>query len=653
MRRSSSSLLFTALFLLITFWIIWVALQEKELEEEKPIILPSKEFWSEIEGDVIRYKSYNDKGEWVLEVQAQKSEQVQGEGAAISGISAIYKKPNGKVLYILADLLKEEGPNKVFSSKAEGLITLKEEGGLLFETTGPLVITPASEFITKSTTSFKLGNWNGSSDSLYYIPETLLKLKTKVIFNFDEAKASTHITANHIFLNIEEGVGKVMEGKLNMVSPDGSESLSTTYLEAKEMVLFFAGGKNETPIYLSEIEISGQDSRIFWNEGGLISSYFSICMDESGMFPELATTSDETRFFFASMTDQTLTGTTGTMSIDFIQTQPILLTGDSSIFLESVSENGQILTLSGSKGFTTEFNRGKAENTRIFGSPLFEYQKLKGSAGFFRILHSQRKLMLSQTAELLNEEKNFQISADEILVSNWDLPDREIFGRAFIHISFQNDGVRSDGYGEEIFFSDYIDKLTLKGAPAHFERGQSSFSAKTIEVVGFQAGLPVATATGETRGTFVSDQKSYELDCQDMVFNESAGTCTMRGVKELSASDQGSLSAELVELFFSTNEKKRLKNILAQGKVHLKGKAMQDGELVHFSGQSEKLSFDASTQVLTLESGEKDVILQNDKGYESKGRRLIYSLLDATMRVEASEHGSTQTIVNIKEEKSK
>ncbi|PIE90169.1 MAG: hypothetical protein CR997_07180 [Acidobacteria bacterium] len=653
MRKSTSSLLFTLLFTLITVWIVWVALQDKDLKEEDPVKQKKKAFWSTaMEGENIRYKSFNDQGEWTLEIQAQKSEILKGDQKAISEIRAVVKKTDGSILHIHADFYQDDGPNKVFSSKENSTITLKEEGGLQFESKGPLIITPDQELITENKADFKLGNWSGSGQTLYYIPDSKLMLNKDVFFNFSTKTESTSIVADQILVNLKQGAGRILNGKYDMVSSTGQSKSDTTALEAEKMAFFFTGGQEDSPFSMTEVNISGPNSRIFWNEGGLISRFFSICMDEKGMFPQWITTSNDTEFTIQSVMGQSVTGTTGSMNIEFLETQPVLLKGETSIHIQSTSTDGEVLTLKGSKGFNTEFNGGRAENTRIFGTPEFQYDTLKGTAGFFRVLHGQRKLILSQTAEITSEENQIHVTAEEILVSKWDLPDREIFGRAFIHFTSKRDGRAVHGYGNEILINEYQEEFSLKGSPARLEDGGSHFSAQEINVANFHSEDTVARALQQVQAVFFTNETSYKMICQSMALHKREGHCQLNGVKELHYTEDNTLSAEKVDLFFTQEKPVALKSVLAEGNIQIKGSSWKEGKLSTFSGQSELLEYVHATQVLTLESNEGEVVLQNNDGYVTKGRRLIYSLLDDTMRVEASEHGSTQTIVNIKKEKS-
>ena len=653
MRQSSASLIFALLFLIISFWIIWVAFQKKEREE--PVILeegPAR-FWEKIEGDTIRYKSYDGKGERTLEVQAEKIEQLPGLGTVVSGTRAMYRKPDGKILRITADLLRDEGVNKVFSSKDGGKIVLEEEGGLKYETIGPLIVTPKLEFVTRSKTTFQFREWSGECLSLYYLPDQLLDLNQDVTFNFGKDREATTIQSKQFLFNLEKGVGTIHYGQITMFSIQTEQEMRSAYFESERMVLYFSGGKQKIPLSLVELEISGPDSHLFWNEGGLTSPFISVCMDNTERYPQLITTNDPTEFTLISSSGKEIHGITGSLKLDFFETQPLQLLGDSELILETQATSGKVLTIKGGTGFLTEFNQGKAENSRIFGAPVFELDGISGRAGFLRILHGQRKLIMSQTAELHNKQNNTSLSAEEILVSNWDLADREIFGRAFIRLKGDFMDGEVHGTGDEIFFSDYQGVLTLKGSPAVFQDSKSAFSAKDFQINFLSGKMTQATASGDVTGKLESAGRVFDLECQKMVYEQQTSICTLHSVDNLSGPEMGSISAQWVELAFDPGQSRALKEVNARGNIQLTGRSMQNGEPKQFSGQADHLNLDFMKQILTLEGDERDVVLQNDSGDESKGRRLIYSLLNATMRIEAGEHGSTQTIVNIKKEKSK
>jgi len=649
LRQSSSSVMFVLFFLVLTGWIAWVALQEISPEEPDLQVTRKTELWDEVEGNIIRHKSYNDRGEWTLEVHAEKIEQLPGGGTAITGTRAQYRRPNGKVLRVSADHLRDEGNNKVFSSDKGHRIVLEEEDGLHCETEGPLTVTPDTEFFTEHKTTFEMGSWTGSCGGLSYKPDEELRLTSGIDFKLSSRENASTLKAEEINFQFQKGIGEVEHGHFQMISTN----TGAAYFESKKMILHYSGEPGGMPVTLREIEILGNESELFWNEGGIKAPYFSICMDMEGTYPELISTHDQTEFNLMSLHGQSIHGVTGNLLLDFFETRPLSLSGDSELNLTADSRDGSVLSLTGGKGFLTEFSQGQAENTHIYGTPEFEFGSVRGRAGTFRILHEQRKLMLSQTAELLESSKNTRISAEEILVSNWDLPDREVFGRAFIQFQGFIKDELVEGTGNEVFFSAYKNQLVLKGSPAMFQGKRGMFSSKTIDIANDENDNLVFQATDDVQAKVNLAEHSYEILCRAMNYNGNSMIFHLQNVEKFSSEGWGTLSGETLELFLEQPDSPVLKKIEVRGKVQVTGTSRKGDRTVTFSGQSDKMDFDALSQIMTLESDHQDVTFQQDTGYEIRGRRLIYSLRDATMRVEAGEHRSTQTIVNIKKEKSK
>jgi len=673
-RQSSASILFVLLFLSLTFWIVWVAFQEKEIEPVEVTEKPKAEFFREIIGNVIRYKSFNDRGEWTLEVHAEKIEQLDEGGTLVRGAKASYRKPDGRTMHIQSEYLQDSGVNKVFSSSPGQPIVLEEEGGLRFETVGPLTVTPTTEFKAVNLTTFQLGDWKGTCQDLYFLPDKTVRLAHDVEFTMDRGPRASSLEAERVEVLLNQGKGTVHRGQFVMISDVDQPQPRTALFVSETIQLEFSGGTGKDSMRISEMTIVGPESRFTWDEGELRAPLFSVCMDRLGRYPQLIHTYDQTDIQVRSGESQKIEVQTGDVFMDFFETRPLELSGQSPISFLANTATGVALELKGGKGFRTEFNSGILENTRIFGTPTFRFEQLHGKAGFFRILHGQNKLMMSQTAEISQDEPNLMLSAEEILVSNWDQKDREIFGRAFIQIQTRLKGGRNvSGTGDAIFFNDYEGLLTLTGQPATFEDPNGVFAAQrfellreTLEPVANEVGDQAETVTtqietdgelvrgkasGEVRGRLKMGDSEYLLECDQLDYQESQSRCTILQVEKLVLAGLGELSAAEVELYFNTKDR-ALEELEAKGNIHFSGEIQQKGPAQKFFGTADRLRFSQASQVLELEGDNRDVSLRNNEGTEHKGRRLIYSLLDATMRVEAGAHSSTQTIVNIKKEKS-
>ena len=604
-----------------------------------------------VRGEGVRYRSFDLEGNELVSGSSEKLTQIGEKQYHLEdGLELKFTK-DGKKFHVKADRFEnDEKGRQVMYADSGSHIFLSLESGVTLETEGPLVYSSDGVFSTDALARFELGQGKGLCSGFVYKPEVFLRLEKDVLFHSFSAIGKLRILADSLELDNQKKKGSIRNGVMSSFSPDGLEE---TTLIANLLSLTYEGELNHFRFRAAEIE--GKPASFHWAQGSLVSETFTICFDGFGQRVEELITSWDTQFHALTQDLYQLNGYCGPLSLEFDHSVPLELKSETPVILDGFKMDGSSFELRGESGLITHFVSGKAYSTRLFGTPTFFYEELEGKAGNLRVLHDEGKILVSAGASLLDVNKDTYIRGDEILLTGWDLKEKEVFAFRFVEVIYRLDVeqmIQSVGETFELRIPD--DYMKISGSPAKVFQKNQYIEAQQVEFTQIEGeGFELYTKEDVVL-KLDSDEGSVEIYAQQLKFSPDL-LAVFEHVTRAELSNQGVLSCSRLEIQLKNNgEKKRMETLKARGQVVFQGYIpAKDGEAAQaFSCQADYLDYGVEESQIYFRGEGKDVIFIHPSG-ELRGRELTYNLNDGSMRVDSETHGITKTIVSIKEKKQK
>lgn len=555
---------------------------------------------------------------------------------------------DGKKYFTRADSFVNlpDGTRKL-SAEPGRKILLAIENGISIETDDPLLYGPDEVIRTEGPATFKMGQIEGRCIGLQYKAGSHLELLSKAIFTSHNPEGSTSIQADFLRLDYKTLRGEIRRG---VVQNRPKNSDHSNKLEAARFDIAFRGDPNKE-LLLDNADLYGSPTRIEWEQGHLSSPQLNVHFDKSGKTIARVTSGTEAVYTSLSSGGSQMEGKTGKLSFTFSNGTPQNLKSATPILLTVLQEGRPPLVLTGQKGLESQFSQGRVRSTQLFGTPAFSFGPQSGKAGTLRVLHDERKVLLGQTAELADSSQNLLVKGDEILLAQWDQDQQEIFANRFVEVIYASgtpDVLRS--WGETLTLKLPSQHAVLTGSPARLEQNLQNVEAHRIEIRQIGPQLYELKNDDEVNLTLQTDQGPFNIVAKGMFFSQEKQMVTFQEVQRAVMADQGSLSANFLEIFMpQTAAGRHIQRIEAKGSVLYEGLLKDEDTSKPFSARSDKLEYDAKNNTIVFSGNQKDVEVTHPEG-QLKGRKLTYNLITGSMRVDSATHGATQTTVKINDQ---
>jgi len=601
-----------------------------------------------IKGRDVRYKSYDAEGNEIISGSSNKVTQTGDEQFELAEGLALKFNQDGKRYEVRADRFEDAGDGRqVLSAEPGGEIFLGVED-VTIRTSGPLIYNDTTGvFATEAQAEFSMGEARGSALGLRYKPDEFLELQRETLFFTDGPRENVAINADFIRIDQLERQCVIRDGSL--VSFRGE---AQTRLTAEDILLSYEGGRKGEPFLMRRAMISGAPASFAWDDGGLDASSFEACFDPEGRWVEEVLTEEDAVFTAQTADGYLIYGQGGQLLLTAAAAKPQVLASQSAIRIESRKAVGPSASLSGSGGFETRFRDGQAYSTRLFGAPHFTYGLQRGQAGSIRVMHGERNILFSQGAELEDRAERVRVLGDEIILDGWDQPEKAIYAADFVQIEYGAEaGQAIHCAGDSLKLRLPSREAKLEGQPARAWREGQEIEAGTIEInraeteeegYDLRAVGDVALAMDSENGRALVRAKSMNYDAAKRILDfDTVIRAVLPGQGELSC---GALQAGLKE----KNRERALSFVKAAEQVIFNGMIMTEGELKPISCQADRMDYQAEEAVIHFRGVGKDVVFKHPSG-ELTGRELTYFLNDGSIRVDSVTHGTTQTIINLKD----
>ena len=573
------------------------------------------------------YKSFNAQGEEVASGTFGKVKMDEASYKA-EDINGYLPTESGKRVFVVAGhFVTEPDGRRVLSSKNGEDIVLREENGITIRTRGPLIYTADDMIYTEERAQFSLANARGSCIGLRYHALSLLEMSRDVAFATTDKQGETRIDAAYLKLNEKTNHGTVRDGVITSIQ--GEER---TWLEAENIELNYAGGDKYDPYRIVEISMLGEPALFRWGQGELESGSFEVCFDSSGRWVEQLTTGADALFTTVTEDGYWFTGRAGSLTLDSWAWEPLELSGNAEVSLIGRKDDGPELTLSGKQGMTTTFFNGKATSTRIFGEPVFTFDGQQGRAGSLRLLHGEHQILLSKGGELWNPEQNVRIKGDEILMSNWDLREKEIFALHFVEVVYNEGSPREiRATGEKMTLELPKNHVELGGKPARVVRPNQTVEAQSIHITEVDTNLFDMLSEEGVTINMVTAGGTYWIQARKMFYEGKSRRLLFEQVQRARTPNQGELSCGTMEVLLKKGtDTPTVELIHATRDVVFKGMIEHEKKPEPFSCQADVVDFKAEEQVIHFQGVTNDVIFNGPRG-ETRNRGLIYNQKDGSL----------------------
>jgi lipopolysaccharide export system protein LptA len=656
------------LFFFVMVWAIWLTQQPKALEEPQEDPKTSADFWNQIQGEVIQYRSFRADGQAVLEVKARTLAQVDEATTQVEDYIATYHLEQGKTLRIRSDRVLSRGNRREFRADPGKWITLEEEGGLKLTAPNQLILEEDGHFWTEETASFHYAGWQGQTVGLSYRPGDALTLKSEVSFYQSDAIEPSYLLAHQLHLDLVTTSARVQQGLL-VLAEEEQKMLS---LSSEWMTLGFHRSLQESKerFALEHVSLEGSPCQAVLPSGTIQSTALSLCFLTGSPLVDTLESHAEVHFEIQTKDRQEFHVQTENLLVFFQANEPQTIRCWGHYSLNAKTLAGDPLTFEGKEGLVSHFEEAHPQNTFLFGQPAFQGLGIEGTAQRMRVIHDKNQLFLSTDAQLKEEHRKIQLHAHEILVDRWPERQRTIFARGGVRFEHQSKSDSLEGGGQQLTFIPEDGSLELTGAlpmagsltdegeQAILIRGGSRLQANRFFWLDLQK-QRTFSAEGNVHGLWHETQGPLSLSCKTFHFDELRQALHFEEVEEMNWKTLGRFSATSVDLEFRNTKQGpstsvSLKSLIGLGKVHFHLKPQDDPQKA-LSGRADRLDYHDFSSDIILSGLEKPVTMISADGQTSRARRLIYSLVDASIRMEGGDNGFTETILTIepKQEKDK
>ncbi len=595
-------------------------------------------------GEDVRVQVFNYQGAKVSEgtfASVRKSE----SRLAVEAPDVVYTTATGRVIRVRADFLDNQtGREQILSSKPGNRILVAEDNGITIESVGPLVYDPATGILeTKAQADFRLGNDRGTCVGLAYRSQEFLRLTSQVVFRGAESRdGQVLMEGSFLELDLKNNKGLLRDGTVTTQRGADKNQFSATESQ-------FDFQPNKTRLIPTNAVFNGSPSRFLWLGGKLEANRFEGRFDPSGRWIERFTTSADAVFTATSEDAYAFTGRGGRMEVSANQWVPQRLFSRDAVDLRGRRTNGEELHLQSEGGLETQFVDGKARSTRLFGAPVFTYGRQSGRAGNLRVLHNEHKILFTQGAELNDPLEQVHIEGDELLLADWDQPEREIFAFKFVTIKrFSGTPEAIDAFGDQVELHLPSGYLKLIGTPAKVVRVAETIEGNTIEITQGRAKQFDIQASGDVTLNLIGDKGTVWATADTLKFSNSKRLAVLENVSRLVMPERGELSCGHLEaLLAQSGDRLVLERLQAERDIVFQGSRMVDGVRRPVSCQADKMDYTTADGILHFQGVNRDVVFSDAK-VETRNRDLKYNLKDGSLRGDSAPNRNSTTLVPIR-----
>ncbi len=597
-------------------------------------------------GSDVRYKSYDASGNELVAGSSRKVTQTGERKLQLKDGLTLRFNQDGKRYDVRADSFKDADDGRQILSAEEGGQIYLAVDDVVIETGGPMIYDDvAGEFYTDARATFRVGEARGQAVGLRYKPDVFLELKRDTVFYSEGPEGDLEIDADFLRLDQTAQTASIRNGVL-ISSRDGQQ----TRLTAETINVAYDGDRKGAPFHLKRALLEGAPASFTWEDGGLDAAAFEVCFDETGAWIEELLTEEDAVFAAITSDGYAIHGQGGQLRLLAEGAKPKTLASQSAILIESRKAVGPVASLIGHGGFETQFRQGAAYSTRVFGRPEFQYDQQEGRAGSIRVMHEEGNILFSEGAELWDRAQNVRVRGDEIILDGWDLGEKEIFASKFVKIVYRQgepDALQCAGDSLRLLLPKQFVRLT--GSPARAWREGQAVEGEVVEIAHADEDRYDLRADRKVKLTMVVENGPMFIRAKSMTYAAAAETLEFDTVIQALIPGEGELSCDYLQAGLKRRGQKRfLEFVKASENVIYNGSILSEGKRQPISCQADRLDFFEGQRVIHFRGVGKDVVFKHPSG-ELTGRELTYFLNDGSIRVDSVTHGTTQTIINLKE----
>ncbi|CAM2068276.1 OstA-like-N domain-containing protein [Sulfidibacter corallicola] len=593
-----------------------------------------------LHGKDVVHKAYDSEGRLIQSGTSREVTLVGEKNLELQGGLELHFERNNRRYTIKADSYSNlENGGQILRADSNDKVLIREDGGLEIETPGPITVDAEGVYRTESSAEFRMGNSSGECVGLAYKPFAYVTLEREALFHIDrDSEVHLSLAANRLHLDTAQARGTLDQGRLTSYSTGGQSST----LSSETIEFLFNGGTRNVPFRLERAEVRGNPARFSWNHGVLTSPRLDAQFDAGGKQVRDIRTGAQAHFTAKTEDDYLLEADTGALHLTVIDSMPGKLQSQAAIKVQARKENAPNLILRGESGIETLFENGVAVSTFIHGKPHFRYGNQTGKAGDLRVSHREHNIIFSQGSELIDADEEVRIYGDEILLTNWDQEDKEIFAFRFVEIVHRTDDPEpTRSWGDELRLALPGHHFKLRGAPAKLQHAQHTITAAEIDIRQIDEDLYEVRTDDRVSLNMQTEQGLFQLDAKTMNFSQATSVLHFQNVEKAVMPPHGELSCDFLEVGLVEEGEKRFVDYLkARQDVIFKGSYQQDETAQPVSGRADELIYSRVDQTIQFLGNNRDVVFNHPSG-EFKGPELTYYPNDGTMRA-----GSGMTTIN-------
>lgn len=604
-----------------------------------------------IRGKGVRYKRFDAEGNELAAGSSQRVTMVGDEEIQLEDGLELSMTREGRRYHFKADRFENLlSGDRVMSADPGNMIYLSVQGGIELVTPGPLYYRQDDTFETEAYADFNLGEAKGQSRGLRYQPDRYLELSNEAQLRAQRDDGEQQILASFIHLNILGARGEIRDCIMTNRSEEGGQ----TTIFADFVDATFRGAPDEG-LRFEWVRLQGKPATFNWNLGDLTASTLELCFGGNGEYVSSLSTSADSRLATLTEDGYWLDGTCGRIELNLMLGNPVSLSSEDPATFYATQGPERDIEMSGQEGFRTSFVEGKAYDTRLFGSPTFRHGERSGASGGLRMLHSERKVLFTGNAKLIEPSVGISLEGDEILLTDWDSVNREVFAFDFVHVVYdvdQEEPIEAWCNQLEMRFPER--DLVMRGDPARLLRKNQDIKAERIEITRMDEELFEIKTDDRVDLAIVTEEGELIILAEKMNFSQETNTIALENVTQASLPNQGEIACELMTVRLEpadeTSNKRVVAAMKAEGSVRFQTKVPDENTEGVITCAADIVNYTRDNGLIVFEGRGKDVRLNHPTAGSMQGRQLTYNINDGTIRVDSVGRGVTTTQVNIEQD---
>jgi len=598
-------------------------------------------------GDGARYNKYDGEGNLITSGTSQKTTRTKDDRFILEKVRISHLLDKRR-FSVDADNMETAEDGRIIMSTNEAepdsLIVLVERGGIRIETRGPLIQNTDQTISTEAPARFTLGASSGSCIGLRYLSNNYLELAAEVTFNDRTKEGVTQVEAAYLRMDYLEATGLIREGIVTTNAPGRK-----TLLLADEINVVFRSGVSDGSLAMDSASLIGEQASFIWGNGEMQASRFDICFSSNGRWAEELRTGADAVFSAATADGYWLSGQAGSMLLEMIDAEPKLLSTEKKIRIIGNRAGAPQLSLHGEQGMATDFIDGSVASTRIFGTPKFAYGSMTGNAGSLRVRHNEHQILFNGGANLEDSSQHVRIKGDEILLTGWDLKEKEIYAFTFVEIVYTRpDQDEVQGFGEKLEMHLAGNFVKLEGKPARFQQLDETVEAEAIEVVEIDDGVFDLETLSHVTLTKITEEGEFRVEAQKMSYDGTKRQLQFDAVLKAVTPGAGEFSCDRLEIGLKRGTgREAVDSIVARRNIIFKHVVVVEGGTQPATCLADLLTYDLDKDLAIFEGIDRDVVITREEGVLKMGR-LIYNVKDGSVSGYPEREGESTITVPIK-----